>query len=132
MNSLYLVASVSLLFQFITNGHSWIEKLEGPRGGGMSRIGMSKNDSVLIRYVCPYEDIEQCQPDPKHGIDLMNLPAGNGDPRRPYRANLASNPKTQTKAGDEILISWAGNGHVSKCCNVLPIIVFNYISLNRL
>ena len=80
----------------------------------MSRIGMpTKSDSYLIRYFCPYEDLNDCQPDPKHGIDLYNLPPSNGDPRRPCRSGFESSPKTPVRSGSDVLISWAGNGYVA-------------------
>jgi beta-glucanase (GH16 family) len=108
---LYLALLASPVF---ISGHSWIENLEGPYGKGTSRFGMpTKDDSVLIRYFCPYEDLDACQPDPKHGIDLYDLPPANGDPRKPCRPNLTNNQKTPTKPGTDLLISWAGNGHVN-------------------
>ncbi len=79
----------------------------------MSRIGMAGGDSVLIRYFCPYDDLELCRADTKDIVDLWNQPAKNGDPRRPCRLNMVSNPQTPTMAGSDLKIYWAGNGHVN-------------------
>lgn len=114
MCSVQLTCFLLLAAPVITECHSWIEELQSPYGKGMSRIGMpTKSDSYLIRYFCPYEDLNDCQPDPKHGIDLYNLPPSNGDPRRPCRSGFESSPKTPVRSGSDVLISWAGNGHVA-------------------
>ena len=99
----------------ITECNSWIEELQSPYGKGMYRTGMpTKSDSHPIRYFCPYdEDLNDCQPDSKHGIDLHNLPPSNGDPRRPCRSGFESRPKTPVRSGSDVLMSWARNGHVA-------------------
>mmetsp|Transcript_27643 Transcript_27643/g.40812 ORF Transcript_27643/g.40812 Transcript_27643/m.40812 type:complete len:769 (-) Transcript_27643:70-2376(-) len=114
MCSLQLTCLTLVAALIRVEGHSWIEELQSPYGKGMSRVGMpTKSDSYLIRYFCPYEDLDDCQPDPKHGIDLYNLPPSNGDPRRPCRSGFESDPKTPVRSGSDVLISWAGNGHVA-------------------
>lgn len=98
----------------LTTAHSWVEKLESPYGDGKTRLGMpTKSDSVLIRYFCPFEDLNDCQADLRHGVDMFNQPEVNGDPRQPCRPGMVSNPKTAAKPGSDILIHWAGNGHVN-------------------
>ncbi len=92
----------------LTTGHSWIEKLEGPHGNGMSRMGMpTKSDSALIRYFCPHENLDDCQVDAKHGVILEE------SAKRPCRSDMVSDPKTPTRPGADLVLHWAANGHAN-------------------
>jgi len=92
----------------LTTGHSWIEKLEGPYGNGMSRMGMpTKSDSALIRYFCPHKNLDDCQVEAKHDIILEE------SAKRPCRSDMVSDPKTPTKPGAEVVLHWAANGHAN-------------------
>lgn len=59
------------------------------------------------RLFCPSQNLTQCQPDPKHGIVLSDSSL------RPCRADLKSNPMASVKAGDQLYLHWAGNGHTA-------------------
>ena len=92
----------------LTSGHSWIEKLEGPYGNGMSRMGMpTKSDSALIRYFCPHKNLDDCQVEAKHDVIL------DESAKRPCRSDMVSDPKTPTRPGAEVVLHWAANGHAN-------------------
>ena len=98
----------------LTNGHSWIEKVESLYGEGASRIGLEVNsDSYRQRYFCPLSNLEECQPDPKHNIVL------DESAMRPCRSGLVSNPKAVMKPGTDLMLYWAGNGHVGNGVSVV-------------
>ena len=96
------------------NAHSWMEKIESPYGSeGVSRIGLDVNsDSYRQRYFCPLSTLDECQPDAKHNIVL------DESALRPCRADMISNPKAVVKPGSNLILHWAGNGHVGNGVSV--------------
>lgn len=64
-------------------------------------------DHALQRYFCPLSSLEMCQPPPKHGITL------EAEAMRPCRPGVTSAPMATVKAGEELFVSWMGNGHVN-------------------
>lgn len=82
--------------------HSWIVSVGAD---GRSRGGIAGGDHALQRYACPLETLEQCQPDPKHGIVLTE------DAMRPCRHDAVSDPMAAVEAGEAFAINWMGNGH---------------------
>mmetsp|Transcript_29387 Transcript_29387/g.90939 ORF Transcript_29387/g.90939 Transcript_29387/m.90939 type:complete len:176 (+) Transcript_29387:180-707(+) len=82
--------------------HSWIVSVGAD---GRSRGGIAGGDHALQRYACPLETLEQCQPDPKHGIVLTE------DAMRPCRHDAVSDPMAAVEAGEAFALNWMGNGH---------------------
>jgi len=87
------------------NAHSWI--IDVGLDGGRSRGGISGGDLTLQRYFCPLANLDDCQPDPKHDIELT------ADALRPCRPNVESEPRALVTAGSPLYLSWMGNGHVA-------------------
>merc|ERR1712232_749774 len=87
--------------------HSWVVQVGTGQSMGRSRGGITGGDLHSQRYFCPYDDLEACKPDPKHGVELSekNL--------RPCRSDALSNPKASVVAGEDLFVSWMGNGHVN-------------------
>ena len=84
--------------------HSFLDVV-GKDGGTMRGAELPELDKQ--RLFCPYSNLTQCQPDPKHGVVLT---AQN---QRPCRSDLKSNPMATVRAGDLLYLHWAGNGHTA-------------------
>mmetsp|Transcript_82818 Transcript_82818/g.146338 ORF Transcript_82818/g.146338 Transcript_82818/m.146338 type:complete len:733 (-) Transcript_82818:257-2455(-) len=89
-----------------TVGHSWVVQVGTGQNMGRSRGGINGTDHALQRYFCPLSSLDDCQPDPKHGISLPE------DALRPC-TGVVSEPIAQVAAGSELFVSWMGNGHVN-------------------
>mmetsp|Transcript_25973 Transcript_25973/g.38037 ORF Transcript_25973/g.38037 Transcript_25973/m.38037 type:complete len:393 (-) Transcript_25973:199-1377(-) len=104
-----LVWWVPVLFHVrlnLVDAHSWVVKVG--LDGGKSRGGTDGTDLDLQRYFCPEPSLEDCQPEPKHNIFLT--PGA----QRPCRSGIESNPRSQIDSGDELYMSWMGNGHANE------------------
>merc|ERR1712232_537885 len=87
--------------------HSWVVQVGTGQSMGRSRGGITGGDLHSQRYFCPYDDLEACKPDPKHGVELSQ------EALRPCRSDAISNPKASAVAGEDLYVSWMGNGHVN-------------------
>merc|ERR1711933_351042 len=85
--------------------HSWVVQVGSGRYAGTPRL-VEADDIELQRYFCPKEQLEDCQPNPKHGIRLGT------DALRPCREGVSSS-MAKIALKNKLFVSWMGNGHVN-------------------
>jgi len=102
---LKLTVSPLVIATFISKvaGHSWVMELAGTtKRGGL----LTDDDSGNTSHFCPTASLADCQPTASTGVVLTAIN------QRPCVGKTAfSSPLGQATAGDDMLVSWAGNGH---------------------
>jgi len=89
----------------LSSSHSWVVQVGSGTDAGRSRGGFTGGDAQSQRYFCPLDNLEDCQPDPKHGIRL------SAEALRPCRKGVSAQFAKIAK-DNKLFISWMGNGHV--------------------